>query len=418
MISDSLERLSKLHPKLIDLSLNRMVGLLEKFDNPHLRLPPTFHVAGTNGKGSTCAFLRAILEAAGKTVHVYSSPHLVKFNERLRVAGKIVDDDMLASILEEVERVNDNQPITQFEITTIAGFLLFSRIPADYLILEVGLGGRLDATNVIERPLMSVITPVSIDHQDYLGATLELIAVEKAGIMKRGRRVTIAPQTPLVASVLENQARVKRATITTEWNVRQEHGRLVYQDEQGLLDLPAPALKGAHQFVNAGTAIAALRHSIEISDEAIEKGLTSVIWAARMQHLHGKLTNRGHEIWLDGGHNEAGGEALALELTKLEARDLKPTTMIVGMINTKKPIEFLKWFKSLSVKIVAIPFEYPAALAPEIILQAASDLKLKALIENSLNSAIENTPTDHRILICGSLYLAGEVLKADGYELS
>jgi dihydrofolate synthase / folylpolyglutamate synthase len=404
MIADTLDRLSKLHPKLIDLSLDRMIGLLAKFGNPHLSLPPTFHVAGTNGKGSTCAHLRSFLEAAGKSVHVYSSPHLVKFNERFRVNGKLIDDARLADVLEEVERVNGNSPITQFEITTIAGFLLFSSNPADYLILEVGLGGRLDATNVIERPLCSIITPISIDHQDYLGETLALIAAEKAGIIKRNTPVIIAPQGPEVVKVLENASRRAKPFIAgQDFHIKSEHGRLIYQDEAGLLDLPPSALHGDHQFVNAGVAIAALRR-VGI-DVPYEKGLKNVTWAARMQHL-------GNDIWLDGGHNEAGGRVLSQALSQMSP---KPLTMILGMINTKNPRDFLVHFKALNPHIYCIPFDYPAALSPDITHKAALEFGFTSEIAPSFQTAMQKT--HNRVIICGSLYLAGEVLRELNVEI-
>ncbi len=325
-----LARLLALHPKRIDLSLDRVERLLAALDHPEQKLPPLIHVAGTNGKGSTIAFMRAILEAAGKRVHVYTSPNLVHLNERFRIGreggGKLVDDAALADALAECEAKNGDAPITVFEIETAAAFLLFSRHPADILLLEVGLGGRLDATNVVERPLASVITPVSVDHRDFLGDTIEQIAAEKAGILKRGVPAVIASQVREALAVIERQAGRMKAPLSIageNWTATEERGRLVYQDNDGLLDLPAPKLYGRHQFENAGTAIAALRTAgLKLPVAAFEAGMTRVEWPARMQRLaHGRLhalLPPESELWLDGGHNADGGRAVAGALADLE----------------------------------------------------------------------------------------------------
>src|SRR5438552_7044112 len=315
-IDSIVARLTALHPKLIDLSLDRMWRILDSLGHPERRLPPVIHVAGTNGKGSTIAFLRAILEAAGLRVHVYTSPHLVRFNERFRLGraggGVLVSDEELATALTECEAANGSAPIPVFEIETAAAFLLFARHPADALLLEVGLGGRLDATNVVERPLATAITPVSLDHAEYLGDTLAKIAAEKAGIFKRDVPAIVAAQPRAALAVIEQAAARVGAPIKIageDWTATEERGRLVYQDDAGLLDLPPPKLYGRHQFENAGVAIAALRAAgaIALPSVAFETGLGKADWPARMQRLsHGALPTllpAGAELWLDGAHN-------------------------------------------------------------------------------------------------------------------
>src|SRR3954469_3778720 len=323
-------RLLTLHPKRIDLSLDRMWRLLAALGHPERQLPPVIHVAGTNGKGSTVAFMRAMLEADGRRVHVYTSPHLVRFNERFRLGhaggGELISDEALADALSECEAANGSAPITVFEIETAAAFLLFARHPADVLLLEVGLGGRLDATNVVDRPLATVITPVSFDHAEFLGGTLAQIAAEKAGILKSGTPAVIAAQPRDALAAIERQAARLKAPIRIageDWTATEERGRLVFQDEAGLLDLPAPKLYGRHQFENAGVAIAALRAArIKLRVAAFEAGIAGAEWPARMQRLPaGRLTAlapAGSEIWLDGGHNADGGRAIANALADLE----------------------------------------------------------------------------------------------------
>jgi dihydrofolate synthase/folylpolyglutamate synthase len=425
-------RLAKLHPKKIDLSLGRLERLLSKLGNPERNVPPVFHVAGTNGKGSTVAFLRAMLEAAGLGVHVYTSPNLVSFNERIRVGrkggGLIVSDGELAEALATCERVNADEPITFFEITTAAAFLIFSRNPADTLLLEVGLGGRLDATNVIDKAAATVITPVSIDHTEFLGMTIEEIAGEKAGILKRGVPAIVARQEANALKVLERQAAkvgTRLAVSGEQWTAHEEGGRLVYSDENGLLDLPHPRLLGRHQIENAGTAIAAIRfnRTFQVSQAAIETGMTGVEWPARMQHLHtGRLRSllpEGAELWLDGGHNVAGGMAVAAALAELEERVPRPLVMIVGMLGTKDTDGFLACFAGLARHVFAVPVPAEIARTPHEVAAAAQEVGLSAEPTASIEDALGRVAglkleTPPRVLITGSLYLAGAVLAANG----
>jgi dihydrofolate synthase/folylpolyglutamate synthase len=331
-----LARMMALHPKIIDLTLDRVWRLLGALDNPQEKLPPVIHVAGTNGKGSTQSMIRAGLEGMGKAVHAYTSPHLARFHERIRLAGSLISEDHLTDILDECYRANGGEDITYFEITTVAGLLAFSRTPADYTLLEVGLGGRLDATNVIT-PELSIITPVSIDHEQFLGNTIAKIAAEKAGIIKRGVPVVVGPQHEDALEVIEATAARLGAPVLAygqHWHVQEERGRLVFQDENGLLDLPLPALLGAHQIQNAGAALAALRH-LGADEAACEAAMTNAEWPARMQRLKtGPLVEAAGdaELWLDGGHNAAAGIALADVLADLPKR---PTHLICGMLNTK-----------------------------------------------------------------------------------
>jgi dihydrofolate synthase/folylpolyglutamate synthase len=425
-------RLLTLHPRRIDLSLDRMWRILDALGHPERRLPPLIHVAGTNGKGSAIAFMRAVLEASGRSVHVYTSPHLVRFNERYRLGapggGKLVSDEALAAALEECERVNGAEPITVFEIETAAAFLLFSRHHADALLLEVGLGGRLDATNVIERPLASVITPVSMDHLEFLGDTIEKIAEEKAAILRPGVPAAIAPQSGRVLAVIERQARRVRAPLRVageHWNVHEERGRLVYQDDDGLLDLPLPKLNGRHQLDNAGVAIAALRATgLALPLPAFEAGIARADWPARMQLLgHGNLkalAPPGSELWLDGGHNAEGGRAVAAALGDLEERVPRPLVLIVGMLASKDSTGFLRNFAGIARRIIAVPIpRQDKSLPAENVAAAARGVGLPAESHASLEEALaavgrldlEPAP---RILITGSLYLAGEVLALNG----
>jgi dihydrofolate synthase/folylpolyglutamate synthase len=426
-----LARLLTLHPKRIDLSLGRIERLLAALDHPERRLPPLIHVAGTNGKGSTIAFMRAILEAAEQRVHVYTSPNLVRLNERFRIGheggGKFVADDALTDALAECEAKNGDAPITVFEIETAAAFLLFSRFPADVLLLEVGLGGRLDATNVVERPLSSVITPVSIDHRDFLGDTIEQIAGEKAGILKREVPAVIASQPREALAVIERQAGRMKAPLRIageNWTATEERGRLVYQDDNGLLDLPAPKLYGRHQFENAGTAIAALRAAgLRLPGAAFEAGMTRVEWPARMQRLaHGKLASLlppESELWLDGGHNADGGRAVADALADLEERVSRPLVLVVGMLSTKDASGFLRNFSGLARRIITVPIHQEKAVPAEALAAVAQTIGIPAIARNTVESALavvgkldlEPAP---RVLITGSLYLAGEVLAANG----
>jgi dihydrofolate synthase / folylpolyglutamate synthase len=422
-------RFLALHPKKIDLSLDRMHAILPKLGNPHLRLPPTIHVAGTNGKGSTIAFMRAILEAAGKRVHVYTSPHLVRFHERIRLAGTLVSEDVLAAAFMRCEEANGGAPITVFEMTTAAALLLFAEHPADVLLLEVGLGGRFDATNVIEKPLASVITPVSLDHMEYLGDTISKIAHEKSGILKRGAPAIFAEQSAEGLAVLEaDAAKVRAGPLSIggqDFQSYPEGGRLIYQDTEGLLDLPPPRLGGRHQFLNAGTAIAALRQVFPglLPEEAYATGLQSVDWPGRLQRLQGHLTRLapvGAEIWLDGGHNADGGRVLADAIRDLDRRLPRPLTIIAGMLSTKDSSAFLRSFAGLAGDLQAIgitgvdaarPAEDVAAMARGVGLEAAT---ASSLVEAFSRLSAREWTVPPRILITGSLYLAGEVLKADG----
>jgi dihydrofolate synthase/folylpolyglutamate synthase len=423
-----LARLLALHPKRIDLSLDRIERLLAALGHPERRLPPVIHVAGTNGKGSTVAFMRAILEAFGRSVHVYTSPHLVRFNERFRIAGKLVSDAELEAALEECERANGGAPITVFEMETAAGFLLFSRNPADVLLLEVGLGGRLDATNVIEKPLVSAITPVSMDHLEFLGDTVEKIAAEKAGILKRGVPAVIAPQNPAALAVIERQAQRVRAPLKVageHWHVHSERGRLVYQDDDGLLDLPLPRLNGRHQVDNAGTAIAALRASgLTIPASAFEAGMQKAEWPARLQLLSSgalkALVPVDGELWLDGGHNADGGRVLAAALGDLEERVSRPLVLVVGMLATKDAAGFLRNFSGIARRIIAVPIpNQEKTLSGEAVAETARAIGIpaesRATLREALGAvgALQLSPAP-RVLIGGSLYLAGEVLAQNG----
>ncbi len=418
-----LMRLLSLHPKIIDLSLGRMEQILAKLGNPQNHLPPVIHIAGTNGKGSTLAMCRAILEAAGLTVHTYTSPHLVRFHERIRVAGELISEEQLSTLLEECEAVNGAEPITFFEITTAAAFLAFSRTPADYLLLEVGLGGRLDATNVIDHPAVSVITSIGLDHQQYLGETLVEIAGEKAGILKRGVTGIVGAQSPEVREAIERIAGRIGAPLrisNQDWQSFTQNGRLVFQDENGLLDLPLPALPGPHQIDNAGNAIAALR-SLEdqrITEEAYADGLRHVTWPARLQklgpgHLWDSIS-KDCELWLDGGHNGPAGVVLAQALRDMQARSPRPLIIIWGMINTKDPGAFIGNFKGLAAYVLTltIPDEanaIPAEQLAEIAKARGLEAQASSDIQKALGQAAMLAPAP-RILICGSLYLAGHVL--------
>ncbi len=415
-----LTRLMSLHPKIIDLTLGRMHRLLAELEHPERQLPPIVHVAGTNGKGSTQAMIRAGLEAAGQRVHAYTSPHLARFHERIRLAGDLIDESLLARTLEQCEAANAGVPITYFEITTCAAFLAFSRCPADFTLLEVGLGGRLDATNVIPAPALCIIAPVSIDHQQYLGETLPEIAGEKAGILKPGVPCVVGPQAEDALEVIETQAARVGAPLLVHgqhWMVTEENGRMTYQDEAGLLDLPLPNLIGAHQVKNAGAAIAALRF-LGLDEDAIERGITTARWPARLQRLrHGPLITRAPdaELWLDGGHNPAAGAALAEALARLPKRRVH---MICGMLNTKDIGGYLAPLSAVvdSLHGVSIPGETATLPAGETVA-AARKAGLRAKVSDTVAAAVDDivaTDPTARILICGSLYLAGNVLRDNG----
>ncbi len=434
--SDALiARFLALHPKTIDLSLGRIQRLLGQLGHPERRLPPVIHVAGTNGKGSTIAFMRAILESAGLAVHVYTSPHLVRFHERIRLGqlkgGHYVSEERLVEAFRRCEAVNGGQQITVFEITTAAAILLFSEEPADVLLLEVGLGGRFDATNVIDHPAAAVVTSIGHDHAEYLGTTLEGIAREKAGIFKRGCPAVIAAQDYLPADqTLRAEAeRIGASPIIVgaqDFSVHEEGGRLVYQDEKGLLDLPKPRLVGRHQYINAGTAIAALRAAgfEQFETSAFEAGLTRADWPGRLQRIvKGRLLGlapEGSELWLDGGHNADGGRVLAAAMADQSERNDLPVVLIVGMLGTKDSDAFFRNFIGLAREVIAVPISGQIAARPaDEVASIAASVGLTTSVQASVESALaslrdfvwERPP---RILVCGSLYLAGEVLAANG----
>jgi dihydrofolate synthase/folylpolyglutamate synthase len=415
-----LERMMTLHPKVIDLTLDRVERLLAALDHPERRLPPVVHVAGTNGKGSTVAMIRAGLEATGARCHVYTSPHLARFHERIRLAGTLISEDHLTEVLDRAMAANGAEPITYFEITTCAALLAMAETPADWTLLEVGLGGRLDATNVVDRPAVTVITPVDLDHQAFLGDTISLIAGEKAGIIKRGVACVAAPQHPEATEVIEARAARMGAPLFAhgqQWNVGSERGRLVYQDENGLLDLPLPNLPGPHQIVNAGTALAALR-LLGQPEEAFAGAVTRADWPARMQRLgEGRLARLAApcELWLDGGHNPAAGAAIAATLRQ---RGDRPVHLICGMLYTKDIAGFMRHLAGVARTLTAvsipgekntIPAQETARIAAECGLSATTAPGVAEAI-----AAIRDSAPGSRILICGSLYLAGHVLRENG----
>ncbi|WP_291729098.1 folylpolyglutamate synthase/dihydrofolate synthase family protein [Leisingera sp. F5] len=415
-----LARMMALHPKIIDLTLDRVWRLLAALDNPQDKLPPVIHLAGTNGKGSTQAMIRAGLEGMGKSVHAYTSPHLARFHERIRLAGELISEAYLTEVLDECYGANGGENITYFEITTVAGLLAFARTPADYTLLEVGLGGRLDATNVIDKPAISVITPISIDHEQFLGDTLTKIATEKAGIIKRGVPVVVGPQPDEAMEVIEATAARLGAPLIAygqHWHVSEEHGRLVFQDETGLLDLPLPALLGAHQIQNAGAALAALRH-LDADEAACEAAMKNAEWPARMQRLKtGPLIEAAPEaeLWLDGGHNAAAGIALADVLVKLPER---PTHLICGMLNTKDVSGYMAPLAPhvASLTAISIPDEINT-LSAEDTEAAAKSVGIEAGTADSTMAALKTITAEDpqaRVLICGSLYLAGHILRKNG----
>jgi dihydrofolate synthase/folylpolyglutamate synthase len=415
-----LERMMTLHPKVIDLTLGRVERLLSVLGNPERSIPPVIHIAGTNGKGSTQAMIRAGLEAGGDKVHAYTSPHLARFHERIRLAGELISEDLLTALLDECVTANGGEEITFFEITTCAAFLAFARVPADWTLLEVGLGGRLDATNVVDRPRLTIITPVSLDHQAFLGDTVAAIAGEKAGIIKRGVPVIVGPQTDEGLAVIEAKAARMGAPVLAfgqHWHAVEDRGRLVYQDESGLLDLPLPNLPGPHQIQNAGAAIAALR-ALGRDEAACEAAVTRAFWPARMQRLrHGPLVEAVPkvELWLDGGHNPAGGEAVAATLARMPARE---THLICGMLNTKDVTGYMVPLAPQVTRLhaVSIPGE-KNTLPAEVTRDAARAAGIDAVTAGSVAEALAGiaaTTPEARVLICGSLYLAGTVLRENG----
>jgi dihydrofolate synthase/folylpolyglutamate synthase len=430
-----LARLLDLHPKKIDLSLGRVIRLLDALGTPQNHLPPVIHVAGTNGKGSSIAFMRAILEAAGKSVHVYTSPHLVRFHERIRLGrkggGRLVGDAELAAVLKLCEKVNEGAPITFFEITTAAAFKLFAEHQADYLLLEVGLGGRLDATNVVERPAATLVTPVSIDHQEFLGSTIAEIASEKAGILKPQVPAILGLQQSEAFDVLRRQAQEVGAPLKVagrDFFAREEHGRLIFEDERGLLDLPLPRLVGRHQHQNAAAAIATLR-AIEpqLSAAAVEIGMATARWPARLQRMRkGRivaLAPEGSEIWLDGAHNEDGARALAQAMADCEDKAPRPLVLICGTLASKDTSAFLRAFKGLAQEVLAVPVTGEHVARPPLEVAAlANAIGIPGVACASIEAALRFLAAREwalppRVLIAGSLYLAGEVLRLNGTPL-
>jgi dihydrofolate synthase/folylpolyglutamate synthase len=432
--TELLARLSDLHPKLIDLSLERIAILLERLGAPHRSLPPVIHVAGTNGKGSTVAFMRAMLEADSRRVHTYTSPHLVEFNERIRLArapgvSSDITEDELVDALTRVIDANAGDPMTFFEMTTAAAFLAFAETAADVVLLEVGLGGRLDATNLIARPAVSVITPISLDHTELLALTEAEIAVEKAGILKSDVPAVIAPQLKDVLEVLERVGEERGAKLFVwgrDFDAFEQSGRLVYEDETRVLDARLPELLGRHQIINAGLAIAALIHADlpePVSEAALDRGLATARWPARMSRLNAgalaEITGDATEIWLDGGHNPAAGTVLAQYLAELEDRAPKPTFLIVGMMQKKDVEGFIKPFEDLTREVIAVPIRGHESGALDVgeladrISAAGVPVCEATGVLDALRQIIAVEPGEKRILICGSLYLAGNVLAFD-----
>ena len=431
-VEQALAALQALHPKKIDLGLERVERVLERLGNPQHRLPPTIHIAGTNGKGSTVAYLRAFAEAAGLKAHVYTSPHLVHFRERIVVGSEEISDENLVDVLSRTRQANAGEPLSFFEATTAAAFLAFSESPADICIIEVGLGGRYDATNVMT-PACCGITPIDLDHAEFLGRDIAGVAREKAGIMKAHTPVIIGPQSDLVRAVLDAEANKTRADAKfwgSDFRAYRQHGRLVFEDGGQLLDLPLPALIGDHQVMNSGTAIAIARH-MQLPESAIEKGLQNVSWPARMQNLTtGALADMvaesGGELWLDGGHNPHAARAVASAVAELEAKSPRPLILITGILANKDIGGFLNAFEGLASAVIGVDIPDHASLAPETLIEIAQSRGMEGQVASNLIDALQRaintgealsreTPDQSviapRVLICGSLYLAGEVLK-------
>jgi dihydrofolate synthase/folylpolyglutamate synthase len=424
-----LERVMRLHPKIIDLELSRVERLLNLVGNPERQLPPVVHVAGTNGKGSVIAYLRAMLEAAGRRVHVYTSPHLVRFHERIRLAGDLIEEQALVELIEECERANGGDAITFFEITTVAAFLAFSRMPADILLLETGLGGEFDATNVIAAPRAAIIMPISFDHMQFLGNSLAEIAKAKAGILKAGRPAVIAQQPPEAAAVIAKRAAELNAPLWrcgAEWTFEIGERSLTYRDSHGEIALPRPVLPGRHQFGNAAAAVAATRflEDFALSERHMAAGLTGAVWPARMQRLkRGPLVDMlppHWELWLDGGHNADAGQVIAGMIAEWQAAERKPVSLIFGMLTSKDPLAFLRHLAPVAedLSAVAIPGDH-ASFAVADAVGFARRAGLPADGHQSVAAALAAIIARHgaaprRVLICGSLYLAGTVLAEHG----
>lgn len=432
-VDAALTAMAALHPKKIDLGLERIERVLKTLDNPQDRLPPVVHIAGTNGKGSTVSFIRAMAEAGGLKCHVYISPHLVHFRERITVASEEVSDTQLLDVLERVRTANDGQPLSFFEATTAAALLAFSETSADLCIIEVGLGGRYDATNVIDRPAVVGITPIDMDHAEFLGRDLAGIAREKAGIMKHFVPAAIGKQSDLVNAVLEaeaNKLSVKAVYFGQDFRSYRQHGRLIYEDENALMDLPLPALIGEHQIMNAGLAINIAR-TVQFSEISIERGLETVKWPARMQNLTRgpfaeMVAESGGELWLDGGHNPHAARAVASAMAEMESKSPRPLILVTGILANKDIGGFLDAFEGLASAVIGVSISNHASLAPETLRELAEVRGMNGQVASNLTDALQRaintgealsrqTPdqpiTAPRVLICGSLYLAGEVLK-------
>ena len=430
-VQDALDELTRLHPKKIDLGLDRIERVLKKLGNPHHLLPPTVHIAGTNGKGSTVAFLRAMAEAQGLKVHVYTSPHLVHFRERIVVASEMIDDDNLVDVLTRVRKANGDEPLSFFEATTAAAFLAFSENSADMCIIEVGLGGRYDATNVIDMPAACGITPIALDHAEFLGRDIAGIAREKAGIFKFNSVAFRGPQTDLVEAVIEaeaNKMNVQLSQWGQDFRAYKQQGRMVFENDSEVMDLPAPGLMGDHQYMNAGLAIALARY-MQISREAVAKGLENVSWPARMQNLTtGPLADKinavGGELWLDGGHNPHAANAISAVIADLESRNPRPLILVTGILANKDIGGFLDCYEGLAAHIIAVEIPGHSSLAPETLAELAKARNISSYTAETVDKAVdmackldgENAASKiaPRVLICGSLYLSGEVLKENG----
>ena len=418
-----MQRLRANHPSLIDLSTGRVQRLLAALGHPERRLPPVIHVAGTNGKGSTVAFLRAIAEAAGLKAHAITSPHLVRFAERIRVAGDLITDQALEELTSRLEAANDGQPISFFEITTVMALQAFAETPADLCLVEVGLGGRFDATNVFDQPAVSVITPVDYDHLELLGPDLPKIAWEKAGIIKRGRPVVVARQPQGAMEMIEREADDRMAPMFLmgrDFDAWEERGRLMVQMPDRLLDLPAPSLFGGYQFDNAGLAVAAaLTFNHGLGEEEIGRGVSSAVWPARFQRLtRGPLAAlaraRGADLWLDGGHNPHAGRALAEAASRLVDRDPRPLALVAGMFARKDAEGFFRPFAEMHPTVFCTSFDSPNAATPGELAEAARQAGLASEAVSDVTEALRKAlagdgPAPH-VLICGGLHFAGEVL--------
>ncbi|BBL52775.1 bifunctional folylpolyglutamate synthase/dihydrofolate synthase [Bartonella quintana] len=420
--------LLKNYPKKFDLSLERILRLLKSLGSPHLKLAPIIHIAGTNGKGSASAICRALLESAGYRVHVYSSPHLVNWNERCRLgqtgSGQLVTEELLAETIHQVVKANDQKPITVFEILTTAAFILFSTHPADCVILEVGLGGHFDATNVINKPAVSLIMPIDYDHETFLGKTIAQIAFQKGGIIKPQVPVVIGKQehdeTLSVLTTLADKNKAPYSLFEQDYQSYTEHGHMVFQNNQGLINLPLPNLIGMHQIANAGASLEAIYQAgFRLSEQVISHALQNIYWPARMQHLtHGNLVDQmspGIDLWLDGGHNPAAGKVVAAELIQWKKKSTRPIIMIASMLNTKDTVGYFRPLANLVDKVYTIPLiDNNASLCPTILAESARKVGLLANPQAHLQEALQRINTEYReaiVLIGGSLYLAGDILR-------